>query len=398
MNELPRIEITPIVRRRASYDIGFLDEASARRVAAFHASFPMYAETPLAALPSLAKTLGVRGLYVKDESFRFGLNAFKALGGSYAAGQYIAKRLGLDISELPFARMVSEEIRARLGDVTFVTATDGNHGRGVAWTARQLRQGAVVYMPRGTKAERLENIRREGADASILDDTYDGCVRHAARMAAENGWVLTQDTDFKGYREIPRWIMEGYGTMALEAYRQIPEPPTHIFLQAGVGSMAGAVAGFFANVLPVAARPIITVAEPETADCVFRTARAADGRLHAAGGDLETMMAGLACGEPCGLAWEVLESCADFALVCTDEVSARGMRLLARPTGGDPRVVSGESGAVTTGLAATLLTHRDAYPDIIDALGLDERSVILCFSTEGATDRENYRRVTGTEP
>ena len=110
------------------------------------------------------------------------------------------------------------------------------------------------------------------------------------------------------------------------------------------------------------------------------------------------MMAGLACGEPCGLAWEVLESCADFALVCTDEVSARGMRLLARPTGGDPRVVSGESGAVTTGLAATLLTHWDAYPDIIDALGLDERSVILCFSTEGATDRENYRRVTGTGP
>ncbi len=389
------MRLTPIARRGPERaDISFLSEKSAGAVRAFHASFPLYAATPLRSLTALAKELGVRGLYVKDESFRFGLNAFKVLGGSYAAGRYLAGRLGVDIAELPYPRLTSPAVRDRLGPITFVTTTDGNHGRGVAWTARELGQRSVVYMPRGTRPERLENIRREGAEASVLAMGYDDAVRFARRQAEEKGWVLLQDTTLPGYREVPVWIMAGYGTMALEMYHQIPMPPTHIFLQAGVGSMAGAVTGFFANVYPGAEKPIVVVVEPDAADCVFRTAAAADGRLHAAPEPLTTIMAGLACGEVCDIAWDILESWADFALAVPDEVTVRGMRRLARPLDSDARVISGESGAVTTGAAEALLTEPD-LDGLRRALGLDASSVILCVSTEGATDKENYRNIVG---
>lgn len=390
------MKITPIVRRNEKFAAIGLDENGAEKVRAFHASFPMYRETPLHSLRALAKKLGIAGLYVKDESFRFGLNAFKALGGSYAVGCHIAEVLGEDITDLSFAKMVSDETRAKIGDITFVTATDGNHGRGVAWTAKQLRQKAVVYMPKGSRAERLQNIKKEGADAFITDMSYDDTVRFAKEQAEKNAWVLVQDTSFAGYCDVPRNIMKGYGTMALEAYRRIPVRPTHIFLQAGVGSMAGAVAEFFAAVYKND-RPVVVIAEPYEADCIFRTAQAADGKMHRASGNLDTMMAGLACGEVCDIAWNIIENCADFALVCGDDISAAGMRLLARPADGDPKIVSGESGAVTTGIAAALLSD-DSYGEIRRRIGLDENSVVLCFSTEGATDTENYERITGEKP
>jgi len=390
------MKIVPIQQKSPTKaDISFLSQDNIEKVQAFHASFPMYQETPLHSLPGLAGRLGVRGFYVKDESPRFGLNAFKALGGSYAIGRYLANRLGIPLSELPFSRMVSDEIRAQLGSVTFITATDGNHGRGVAWTANQLKQSAVIYLPKGTKQERVDNIRKENAEAIVTDMNYDDTVRLARKRAEENGWIMVQDTTLPGYRDIPRWIMEGYGTMAREAYQRLPEAPTHIFLQAGVGSMAGAVTGFFANVYPKEQKPIITILEPETADCIFRTAKAADGKLHFARGEMRTMMAGLACGEPCDISWDILESCGDFAAVCSDEAAALGMRTLAHPAGKDPVIISGESGASTTGFAVSLLSDIDSYGDFCNMLHLDKNSVILCFSTEGATDRENYRRIVG---
>ena len=393
------MNITPIkpISNQKAY-ISFLDETRVRSVHSFHASFPMYKETPLVSLSNLARELGISGLYVKDESFRFGLNAFKVLGGSYAAGRYIAKKLQVDISGLNFDKITSDAIRKQLGEITFVTATDGNHGRGVAWTARQLKQNSVVYMPKGTKSERLQNIQKEGAEASILTLCYDDAVRYARRQSEENGWVLMQDTMLPDYREIPQWIMEGYSTMAWEIHRQMPVRPTHIFLQAGVGSMAGTVAAFFSNVYKGNDKPIIVVVEPEKAACIFRTAQMADGKLHAATGNLDTMMAGLACGEPCSLAWDILESYADFALVCDDDVSVTGMRLLANPKPGDTRIVSGESGAVTTGVVAKLFSTESACSSLREELHLDNDSVILCISTEGATDRENYQRITGQFP
>jgi len=374
--------------------VKFVGGDEARKARQFHESFPGYRPTPLASLDHLAQALGVAKVFVKDESQRFGLNAFKALGGSYAMGSILAQRLGMDIGELPFEKMTSREIRQKLGEITFVTATDGNHGRGVAWTANQLGQKAVVYMPKGSAQARLRNIQAEGAQASITDLGYDDAVRLAAQHAGQEGWVLVQDTAWEGYEEIPSLIMQGYTTMALEAYEQLramDEKPTHLFIQAGVGSLAGAVVGFFADVYG-AGRPTAVVVEPETVDCNFRTAQANDGKLHPVTGDYHSIMAGLACGEPTTIGWPVLRDYADAFLSCSDSLAAKGMRILGAPLADDPRVISGESGAVGVGALAELM-ENPRFADARKALGLDENSKILLFSTEGDTDPVGYRSI-----
>ena len=372
-------------------DLTFLSRTRADAIRNFHKSFPMYAPTPLARLSHTAKLLGLGDICVKDESFRFGLNAFKVLGGSFAIGNYLANKLGKDISALSYEMLISPETKAQLGELTFVTATDGNHGRGVAWTANQFGQKSVVYMPRCSAPERLANIRAEGSDASITELNYDDAVRLASRHAEEKGWILVQDTAWDGYEDIPTWIMQGYGTMGLEAFEQLPEKPTHIFLQAGVGSMAGAIAGLFAS-LYGKDRPTVVIVEPNKADCIFRTAQANDGRLHFVTGDMDTIMAGLACGEPCSIGWNVLRDYADHFISCPDYVAAKGMRILGNPARGDDRVISGESGASCFGCVAEIMTNPD-LAHIKAQLGLDESSRVLFFSTEGDTDRENYRSI-----
>ena len=372
-------------------DLSFLSGETAEHVRAFHRTFPQYAPTPLAHLPETAALLGVADIHVKDESFRFGLNAFKVLGGSYAIGRCLAKRLGLSIGETDYAALSSQAAKETLGNITFITATDGNHGRGVAWSARAYGHNSVVRMPRGSAEERLENIHAAGADAQIAEGNYDDTVRLCARMAQENGWVLVQDTAWDGYEEIPGWIMQGYTTLGLEAIEQSPDVPTHIFLQAGVGSMAAAIAGLYACVYGEK-RPKIIIVEPNEADCFYRTAAAADGARHIVEGDMPTIMAGLACGEPCSIAWDVLSACADFCVTCPNEAAARGMRILGNPWGSDDRVISGESGASAFGCAAQILTLPE-LSDIRAQLGLDASSRLLFLSTEGATDRENYRRI-----
>lgn len=364
----------------------------AKKALAYHSSFPEYQETPLAELKNLAGYLGVKNIYVKDESYRFGLNAFKVLGGSYCIGNYIADRLGKDISELPYEKLVSPEVQEEIGQLTFVTATDGNHGRGIAWTANRLGQKSVVFMPKGSAEERLHNIQALGADASITDMNYDDAVRHANACAEKHGWVMVQDTAWEGYEKIPGWIMEGYTTMALEAVRQLEkEKPTHIFLQAGVGAMAGAITGFFSDYYKEE-RPVITIVEPNKADCIYRSAKANDGKPHFVTGDMNTIMAGLACGEPCTIGWDVLKDHADYFISMPDYVAAKGMRILGSPLKDDQRVISGESGAATLGFVAEVMTNP-ALNEIREALKLDENSKILCISTEGDTDQENYRNV-----
>jgi len=374
-------------------DVSAFSRTEAEAARAFHRSIPGYVPTPLADLPCLARELGVARVLVKDESFRFGLNAFKVLGGSWAIARALAARLGLDPKEMTYERLTSDETRTRIGKQTFVTATDGNHGRGVAWTAAKLKQRCIVYMPKGSSRERLENIRALGAEASITDVNYDGAVEMARETAERLGGTLVQDTSWPGYEDVPRWIMQGYTTLALEACEQLNgEIPTHVFLQAGVGSMAGAVAGFFASLWGDERRPAVTVVEPEAADCVFRTASAHDGTIHSVGGDLSTIMAGLACGVPCSLGWVVLRDHADHFVSMPDEAAAQGMRILGAPCGTDPRVISGESGAAGFGLFAQAM--RDpSLAWLKEALGLNERSRVLCISTEGDTDRANYRRI-----
>jgi diaminopropionate ammonia-lyase len=367
------------------------EEAS--RARAFHQTFGCYRETPLASLPKLAEYWGLGGVYVKDESHRFGLNAFKVLGGAFAIGRYLAERLGMEISELSFELLKTEEIRKRLGDITFVTATDGNHGRGVAWTASQLGFRSVVYMPHGSSLTRLEAIRNAGAEAEIMDMNYDECVRHAISMAEKHGWVVVQDTAWEGYEKIPVWIMQGYSTLAIEAIEQLKAlgvpKPTHILLQAGVGSFAGAVTGLFASVYGDE-RPVIIIVEPNKADCIYRSAAA--GEIQFVTGTMDTIMAGLACGEPNPAAWRLLRDYADMYISCPDTVAAKGMRMLGNPLGNDPAVISGESGAVTAGLLDHLMTDP-ALAEAKARLCLDLSSHVLLISTEGDTDPARYRDV-----
>ncbi|MBO0573993.1 diaminopropionate ammonia-lyase [Clostridium botulinum] len=375
--------------------VEFLGEEEIKKARNFHQSFPQFTKTPLVNLDNLAKHLGIAGVYVKDESYRFGLNAFKVLGGSFSMGKYLAKRLGKDISELSYEKLTSEEARKKLGDITFITATDGNHGRGVAWTATQLNQKSIVYMPKGSSLTRLENIRKEGAKASITEFNYDDAVRLAASEAKENGWVMVQDTAWEGYEEIPTWIMQGYGTMASEALEQLRElnveKPTHIFVQAGVGSLAGAVQGYFASVFKDEC-PITVIVEADEADCLYRSAVAADGKPRAVTGDMPTIMAGLACGEANTIGWEVLKSYSSTFVSCPDWVSANGMRMLGNPIKEDKKIISGESGAVTSGLLNAIMTNDD-MKELREQLKLDENSRVLLFSTEGDTDPDKYRKI-----
>ena len=373
--------------------LALMQGSEMEKVMAFHMSFPQYCPTPLVKLSVLAEKFGIRGIYVKDESHRFMLNAFKVLGGSYAIARYIAKITEKDIAEMTYQRLTSKELREEIGQITFFTATDGNHGRGVAWAANKLGQKAVVYMPAGSSPTRLANIRAEGAQASIIDGNYDDAVRLAAAESAKTPKsVVVQDTAWEGYEEIPGWIMQGYGTMAAETKAQLAEyaaVPTHIFVQAGVGSLAGAVQGFFAAAGGNAS-PAVTVVEPLVADCLFQSAKARDYRT--VSGAMQTIMAGLACGEPNTISWQILKNHAAFFASCPDWVSAKGMRILASPLRGDTAVVSGESGAVGLGLLACLATD-DSLRDFKDMLGLNKDSVVLLFSTEGDTDPQKYHDI-----
>ncbi|MGL5822346.1 MAG: diaminopropionate ammonia-lyase [Sarcina sp.] len=374
--------------------ISFLSKKEVSKARRFHESIDGYKETPLVKLDNLAKHIGIKGLYVKDESYRFGLNAFKVLGGSYSMGRYLAMKLGKENEEVLYPEIVSKETKAKLGDVTFYTATDGNHGRGVAWTANKLNQKSVVLMPKGSSLTRLNNIKAEGADASITDLNYDDAVRLAAKQADENNGVMVQDTAWEGYVDIPTHIMQGYGTMALEAMDQLEgygvKRPTHIFIQAGVGSLAGAVQGVFASEFEEC--PITTVVEANLADCYYKSAVANDGKARFVGGDMQTVMAGLACGEPNIIGFEVLKNYAKCFISAPDWVSTKGMRILGAPIKGDNQVISGESGAVTTGVVFEIMTNP-ALADLRKELKLDENSEVLVFSTEGDTDPEKYKEI-----
>ena len=371
-----------------------LEHVSAAR--SFHQSFPQYSVTPLAKLDALAADLGLANLAVKDESYRFGLNAFKVLGGSFAMASYIAEKTGKPVSEMTYDYLTSEELARDFGQATFFTATDGNHGRGVAWAANKLHQKAVVHMPKGSTKTRFDNIAKEGAEVTIEEVNYDDCVRMAAAEAAETEHgVVVQDTAWDGYEEIPSWIMQGYGTMAAEAAEQLRalevNRPTHVFVQAGVGSLASAMVGFFANFFPTCP-PKFVIMEAGAADCLYQGALAADGDPRIVGGDLQTIMAGLACGEPNTIGWDILRNHADAFVSCPDWVAANGMRRLAAPVKGDPAVTSGESGAVGMGVITAIMTDPD-YVDLRDELGLDKNSQVLLFSTEGDTDPERYAQI-----
>ena len=382
--------------KTADQNLSVMALSEVEKARAFHRTIPGYAPTPLARLTRMADYLGLGEVCIKDESYRFGLNAFKVLGGSFAMAKYIASKTGRDIRELDFDTLTSDQLREEFGQATFFTATDGNHGRGVAWAANRLKQKAVVFMPKGSTEARLKNIQAENAVATIEEVNYDECVRMAAAAAAEtpNG-VVVQDTAWEGYEEIPSWIMQGYGTMALEASGQLEaygiDRPTHIFVQAGVGSLAGAVQGYFANKYPDNP-PTVVVVEADAAACLYKGAVQGDGREAIVEGDMETIMAGLACGEPNTISWDILKNHVSVFAAAPDWVAAKGMRMLAAPIKGDVPVTSGESGAAPFGVLAEIMTNP-SYADLKEALGLDKESRVLLFSTEGDTDPDRYKEI-----
>ncbi len=375
--------------------VSAFSDAEAESAHAFHSTFPGYEPTPLCALDALARHLGLGAILVKDESRRFDLNAFKVLGASYAVGRTVAARLGEAIGSLSFARLTAPETRSRLGPLVLATTTDGNHGRAVAWIARRLGLGCVVHMPKGSSIARLAAIRGQGAKADILELNYDEAVCFTAEEAARNGWVLVQDTAWDGYEEIPQWIMQGYASLVEEAYAQLPAGaealPTHVFIQAGVGALAAGVLGrLVARFGP--ARPQVVVVEASAADCLYRSAKSETGLPMTVGGDLSTIMAGLACGQPSSLAWPILRDYAAAFVSCPDPVTARGMRVLGNPLAGDQKIVSGESGAITLGVL-TVLMEDPRLAGLREALHLGAKSRVLLVSTEGDTDPERYREI-----
>ncbi|WP_297482200.1 diaminopropionate ammonia-lyase [uncultured Photobacterium sp.] len=361
----------------------------AQETRAFHQQIEGYTPTPLISLPHLAALLGVKAILVKDESKRFGLNAFKVLGGSYALGRVLADHLNININEIDL-KTVANKLTQPL---VFTTATAGNHGAGVAWAAREMGQKAVVYMPKGSPQASIERIHGLGAKCIVTDVNYDDTVRLANKTAKNNGWMLVQDTAWDGYEQIPTWISQGYMTMADEAIDQAEETneglPTHVMLQAGVGAMAGGILGYLVDRL--GSENIKTmIGEPSAADCIYRSGN--KGEIVNVTGELSSIMAGLACGEPNPITWPILRDSGHTFISAEDSITALGMRILGNPLQGDNCIVSGESGALSMGILYQLMTTESGKIEA-KKIGLNKDAVVMIFSTEGDTNPIRYRRI-----
>ncbi len=361
-----------------------------RKVGQFQRTYEQFEKTPLHHLEALSSYIDVEKIMIKDESYRFDLNAFKVLGGIYAIAQYVANKLGRNIEELSFEQLKTPEVRVQVGNLTFISTTDGNHGRGVAWAARELGFQARIYMPAGSATERLLHIKSEGAFAEITTMNYDDTVRYTSQLALENGWVLIQDTMWQGYDEIPLWIMQGYTTLVQEIVEQIQQAPTHVFLQAGVGSFAGAVVAFLQQYYEQDITFVLV--EPHVANCYYESFKKNTDQFVTVGGEMQTIMAGLACGEPNPQAWQILKAYTKISISCEEEIAATGMRVLGNPLATDTRIIAGESGAAPFGCFYEIMTNEQ-YKELKHALHLNEQARVLFINTEGDTDKESYREI-----
>ena len=366
------------------------NETIAADVIRFHKSLPVYAPAPLVSLKERATLSNIKGIYCKDESLRFGLKAFKGLGGSYAMFRILCEKLGLDYKSTDYRYFQKEEIRKQCANFHFVTTTDGNHGKGVSWAAKLFGCSATVFMPKGSVEARRVAIERAGnATAEITEFNYDQAVEYSWNLAQQNGWILIQDTAWDGYEQYPEWIIDGYLTLAAETVEQLGNViPTHVFLQAGVGAMAGGILEFFLS-LYRETPPIMTIVEPTEAACIYQSAKAGDGACHSIEGNPVTIMAGLNCGTPCRVTWPAIRDKASFFCACEDVITKEGMRTYANPIGNDKEITAGESGAVTYGLVNRILQDEK----LRSLFRIQEDSVILLINTEGDTDPEGYRNI-----
>lgn len=347
----------------------------------FHRKLPGYEPSPLRRAPRLEHQLGLGRVWVKDESSRLGLPAFKVLGASWAVFKEASARLGRE----PVTWTSIEQLRAAfapLRPLRLATATDGNHGRAVARVARLLGFSATIFMPAGSAAARVRAIESEGATVMLVDGSYDEAVERARGEASERCLVVS-DTSWEGYTKIPAWVAEGYETIFAEADEQFAsagEPlPSHVFVQIGVGALAVAAVNHYRG------QAVLVGVEPDGADCVLQSVAA--GRIVTVPGPHTSIMAGLNCGTPSLIAWPVMRDGLAAFVAVDDRRALEAMRLLA-----DEGLVSGETGASgAAGLLEVMSNERSA-----SALGLDASARVLLLSTEGATDLEFYERVTGS--
>jgi diaminopropionate ammonia-lyase len=390
-----RLALNPGATPDADYgdrQAAVLDAAGLAEARRCISAWPGYGPTPLIGLPGLAADLGLGGLHYKQEGDRFGLRSFKPLGGAYAVQRClmgeVAARTGRD--DIDPREILDRDHAEIVSGVTVTAATDGNHGRSVAWGARMFACRCVIYINEAVTPAREQAIAAYGAEVRRHPGSYDDAVHQAFETARREGWHVIPDTSDGQIVEAPRDVTQGYGVMAAEAIEQLPGgiPPTHVFLQAGVGGMAAAACAEFWRAFG-SDRPTTILVEPEQAACWF--ASLANGRPTAVTGDIDSFMSGLACGEISELAWEILQPGAHAAMVIADQAAEVAMRLLAEGRRDDPPLVGGESGVA--GLAGLVTAALD--PDARRTLGLDQASRVMVFGSEGATDEEMYQRVVG---
>ena len=369
-----------------------LDIQTCSRARASITSWPTYAPTPLHNLPALADEIGIAQLFYKDEATRLGLGSFKALGGAYAVLHSVAQEISVRGSTATdIEALMAGQLSQAAGEITVVTATDGNHGRSVAWGARNVGCRCIIYMHAEVSPGRQSAVESLGAEVIRVAGDYGDSVRQAARDAAANNWLLVSDTAWPGYTDIPRAVMAGYTVMSTEAMNQLPpaSTPTHVFIQGGCGGLAGAVCADLWHRYDTQ-RPRFIVVEPVPADCLFQSAVA--GAVVNISVTRESVMGGLSCGEVSLLGWDILESGADHFLTIEDDAVGPLMKRLAQGRGDDPRIVAGE--AAVAGLAGCIAARADA--DLCQTLALNEQSTVLVFGTEGATDPTVYRQLVGS--
>ncbi|WP_130804215.1 diaminopropionate ammonia-lyase [Acinetobacter ihumii] len=351
-----------------------------------------YSPSPLVELPHLARELGIKNILYKDESRRFGLSSFKALGGAYAVFRLLLRKIQYDYpqDDVSLQDLLSGKYREVTEKITVTCATDGNHGRSVAWGARTFGCKCVIYIHSTVSQGRADAIAKYGADVIRTQGNYDDSVRQADHDAKQLGRFVVSDTSYEGYMDVPKDVMQGYAVMADEVLQKIPSQQkiSHVFLQGGVGGLAAAVTAQLWEQLGDQ-KPIFIVVEPDQAACLFESAKA--GQPVAVEGELNTIMAGLACGEVSLLAWSILKDAVSHFLTIDDQSAVEVMKILATGQYGDQNIVAGES--AVAGLAGCI--GAATHPDLKKALQLDEKSCVLVIGSEGATDPELYQQIIG---
>lgn len=352
--------------------------------------WPGYQPTPLHRLSHLAARLGVHSIDYKDESQRFALKSFKALGGAYAVFRLIQKSIALQFPgvQATVADVLSGRFKEAVAALTVTCATDGNHGRSVAWGAQTFGCRCVIYVHQTVSQGRADAIAAFGAEVIRVPGNYDDSVRHADQQATAHGWTVVSDTTYEGYREIPVDVMHGYGVMAREVVAEMPTPPTHVIVQAGVGAFAAAVCATFWLAWG-SQRPRFILVEPQNAACFFESGLA--GQPVAVAGGLDTVMAGLACGEVSPVAWDILRFGVQAYATLADDFALQAMSLLAEPSAPDLAIVAGETGSVGLGLLLAI----EKSPELKQLLGLNAHSRVLILGSEGDTDPAIYQSVVG---